>query len=64
MDIFTIPANLAGLPAISIPFGFTKGLPFGIQLTGRQMKDEELLKISYTIHESTEKELPKKCIRQ
>ena len=44
MDIFTIPANLAGLPAISIPFGFTKGLPFGIQLTGRQMKDEELLK--------------------
>lgn len=59
MDIFTIPANLAGLPAISIPFGFTKGLPFGIQLTGRQMKDEELLKISYTIHESTEKELPK-----
>lgn len=59
MDIFTIPANLAGLPAISIPFGLTKGLPFGIQLMGRQMKDEELLGISSTILESKKKELPK-----
>lgn len=39
-DIFTIPANLAGLPAISVPSGFdSKGLPLGLQITGPQLCD-------------------------
>lgn len=42
-DIFTISANLAGLPAISIPAGLANGLPVGIQLTGKAFREEDLL---------------------
>ena len=45
-DIFTTPANIAGLPAISIPFGSsTSGLPFGIQFNGPIFSDESLFAI-------------------
>ncbi|MEN3043149.1 MAG: Asp-tRNA(Asn)/Glu-tRNA(Gln) amidotransferase subunit GatA [Fervidobacterium sp.] len=43
MDIFTIPANLAGLPAISIPFDQINGLPVGIQIIGPRFSDAKLL---------------------
>lgn len=43
MDIFTIPANLAGIPAISIPFGKIGNLPVGIQLMGPRFSDAKLL---------------------
>ncbi len=49
-DIFTTPANLAGLPAISIPTG-KEGLPIGIQLMGERFEDEKLLDISRRIEE-------------
>ncbi len=42
-DICTIPANLAGIPAISIPAGFHEGLPVGIQLMARKFADKKLL---------------------
>jgi aspartyl-tRNA(Asn)/glutamyl-tRNA(Gln) amidotransferase subunit A len=43
-DIFTVPVNLAGLPAISIPSGLTKsGLPIGIQLIGPAFKENQIL---------------------
>lgn len=43
-DLFTIPANLAGLPAVSIPSGFSnEGLPMGLQLQAASMNDELLL---------------------
>jgi len=57
MDIFTIPANLTGSPAISIPFGDVQGLPFGIQFIGRYMKDEVLLTIADNFFQETPKEL-------
>jgi aspartyl-tRNA(Asn)/glutamyl-tRNA(Gln) amidotransferase subunit A len=45
-DIFTVPANIAGLPSISIPCGISKdGLPFGIQLTGPLFSDNTLFDI-------------------
>lgn len=47
-DIFTIPANLAGIPAISLPAGYDdKGLPIGIQLMAAPFEENMLLKVSY-----------------
>lgn len=44
-DIFTIPANLAGIPGISLPAGMSKdGLPIGIQLLGRPFGEEDILR--------------------
>nr|WP_307774980.1 Asp-tRNA(Asn)/Glu-tRNA(Gln) amidotransferase subunit GatA [uncultured Cetobacterium sp.] len=43
-DIFTIPANLAGIPGISIPAGKTDGLPVGIQLLGKAFGEEDILR--------------------
>jgi len=43
MDIFTIPANLAGLPAISIPFGEVGNLPVGVQIMGPRFSDAKIL---------------------
>ena len=46
-DIYSIPASLAGVPAISFPAGFTaKGLPIGLQLAGKPFDEETLLRIS------------------
>ena len=54
-DIYTIPANLAGIPAISIPCGFSKsGLPIGFQLMGKAFDEEMLLRVSYTYEQNTE----------
>lgn len=54
-DIFTISANLAGVPAISIPCGFTsKGLPVGLQIIGRPFDEEMILRIAHAYEQSTE----------
>ena len=46
-DIYTVPANLAGLPGISIPCGFSRaGLPIGLQLIGRPFEEAALLRIA------------------
>src|SRR3989449_4010183 len=46
-DVYTVPANLAGLPGISVPCGFdSKGLPIGLQLIGRPFEEETLLRIA------------------
>src|SRR5205814_4955748 len=46
-DIYTISANLAGLPGISIPCGFTKtGLPIGLQILAAPFAEEKLLRIA------------------
>lgn len=48
-DIFTIPVNLTGLPAISIPCGKSKkGLPIGLQLIGKHLDEETILKTAYS----------------
>src|SRR6185436_17854714 len=46
-DVFTVSANLAGLPAISVPCGFTPDrLPIGLQLTGRRFDEATLLRLA------------------
>ena len=47
-DIYTISANLAGLPAVSLPCGLdSKGLPIGVQLTGDCFKEKEIIRTAY-----------------
>jgi aspartyl-tRNA(Asn)/glutamyl-tRNA(Gln) amidotransferase subunit A len=54
-DIFTISVNLAGVPGISIPCGFTtENLPVGLQLIGKHFDEESLLKIAYAYEQATE----------
>ena len=51
-DIFTVQANLAGLPAISLPMGqHSNGLPFGIQLIGNKFEEAALLSFSKEIYQ-------------
>lgn len=45
-DIYTVPVNLAGLPAISLPCGKIDGLPIGLQIIGPQFKDDSVLEIA------------------
>jgi aspartyl-tRNA(Asn)/glutamyl-tRNA(Gln) amidotransferase subunit A len=54
-DIFTISVNLAGVPAISIPCGFTgNNLPIGLQIIGKHFDEELILKVAYAYEQSTE----------
>jgi aspartyl-tRNA(Asn)/glutamyl-tRNA(Gln) amidotransferase subunit A len=54
-DIFTISVNLAGIPALSLPCGFSKeGLPIGLQLLGRPFDEETILKTAYTFEQETD----------
>ena len=54
-DIFTLSANLAGIPGISVPCGFSsKGLPIGLQVMGRHFNEEMLLKIAYNFEQATD----------
>jgi aspartyl-tRNA(Asn)/glutamyl-tRNA(Gln) amidotransferase subunit A len=47
-DLLTIPANLAGIPAISVPCGFDKrGLPIGLQLMAPVLEEAKLLQVAH-----------------
>ena len=49
-DIFTVPVNLAGLPAISVPAGYDKkNLPLGLQLIGKAFDEQTILNLSLAI---------------
>lgn len=48
MDVLTIPVNLTGLPALSVPCGFVDGLPVGLQIIGKPFDEMTILRIGYT----------------
>ena len=51
-DIFTVPVNLAGLPALSIPAGHdASGYPLGLQIIGKAFKEQEVLNLAYAMEE-------------
>ncbi len=53
-DVCTLPINIAGLPAISIPAGFADGLPIGMQIIGKPFAEETILKVAYAYQQATE----------
>ena len=53
-DVLTIPANMAGIPAISLPCGFSNGLPIGLQLMAPNFGEETLFQIAYAYEQATE----------
>ena len=52
-DVDTVSANLAGLPAISIPCGFTNGLPIGMQIMAPPLREDLTLQAAYTFEQNT-----------
>lgn len=59
-DILTISGNLAGIPGISIPCGFTQdGLPIGLQILAPIFGEEKLLQVAYTLEQNTAEPLQK-----
>lgn len=54
-DVFTAPINLAGLPALAVPCGFSKsGLPIGMQIIGPQLSEDLLFNIGFHYQEKTD----------
>jgi aspartyl-tRNA(Asn)/glutamyl-tRNA(Gln) amidotransferase subunit A len=54
-DIFTLSANMAGIPGLSIPCGFSsEGLPIGMQLLGRHFDEANLLRLGYHFEQATD----------
>jgi aspartyl-tRNA(Asn)/glutamyl-tRNA(Gln) amidotransferase subunit A len=53
-DVCTLPINIAGLPAISIPAGFADGLPIGLQIIGKPFDEETILHIAYAYEQATD----------
>jgi aspartyl-tRNA(Asn)/glutamyl-tRNA(Gln) amidotransferase subunit A len=53
-DIFTIAVNLAGIPAMSIPVGFAKGMPVGMQIMGNYFEEARLLNVAHQYQQVTD----------
>jgi aspartyl-tRNA(Asn)/glutamyl-tRNA(Gln) amidotransferase subunit A len=53
-DVDTVPINLAGVPSISVPCGFSEGMPIGMQIIGKHFDEATILKAAYTFEENTD----------
>ncbi|MBS4198065.1 Asp-tRNA(Asn)/Glu-tRNA(Gln) amidotransferase subunit GatA [Bacillus sp. FJAT-49732] len=52
-DLLTIPVNLAGLPGISVPCGFTEGLPLGLQIIGKHFDEQTIYRVAHAFEQAT-----------
>jgi len=59
-DIFTLPVNIAGIPGISVPGGFSEGLPVGVQILAKPFDEASLFRVAYAYEQATDwrKSLP------
>ncbi len=62
MDVNTVPINLAGVPALSIPIGFVKGLPVGMQIIGRFFEENTIFSFALKIEEALRDEVQRKGV--
>ena len=53
-DVCTLPINIAGVPAISVPAGFANGLPIGMQIIGKHFDEETVLHIAFAYEQATD----------
>jgi aspartyl-tRNA(Asn)/glutamyl-tRNA(Gln) amidotransferase subunit A len=63
-DVDTVSANLAGLPAISVPCGFTDGLPIGMQIMAPALREDLTLQTAYTFEQNTDYNSQKPAIKR
>lgn len=53
-DILTIPVNLAGVPALSVPCGFSNGLPLGLQIVGKHFDENTIYRVAHAFEQNTD----------
>jgi aspartyl-tRNA(Asn)/glutamyl-tRNA(Gln) amidotransferase subunit A len=53
-DVDTVPVNLAGVPSISVPCGFSDGLPIGMQIIGKHFDEAAILRAAFAFEENTD----------
>lgn len=53
-DIYTVPVNISGIPAISLPCGMVSGLPVGLQIMGNYFREDMLFNLAYSFEQSTD----------
>lgn len=61
-DLLTIPVNLAGLPGMSIPAGFSEGLPIGLQIIGKAFAEKTMYRAAYAFEQATDYHLKQPVI--
>lgn len=53
-DVLTVPINLAGIPAISVPCGFSEGMPIGLQIIGKHFDEATLYRVAHAYEQATD----------
>jgi aspartyl-tRNA(Asn)/glutamyl-tRNA(Gln) amidotransferase subunit A len=52
-DVYTVPANLAGIPGVSVPCGFAGGVPIGLQVLGKHFDEAAILRVAHAYQQAT-----------